>query len=96
VSLCKEFYSLQSQRNPTDPGESVAYPLKDAGNSAEMLLECRFCLTQYHPAYGDPAAGVAAGTPIDRLDPGYVCPVCGAPRADLLPVEKMVPVSGQS
>ncbi|HEV2352974.1 MAG TPA: hypothetical protein VGR89_01920 [Puia sp.] len=37
VSLCKEFYSLQSQQGPIDPGASVRYPEKGPGNAVEKV-----------------------------------------------------------
>jgi len=42
--------------------------------------ECSVCGYVYDPAEGDPATGVAPGTPFDNLPAGWVCPVCGAPR----------------
>ncbi|HXD79044.1 MAG TPA: rubredoxin, partial [Puia sp.] len=95
VSLCKEFYSLQSGCGEPELEEGMRFG-GSGGPTTEQVLECRDCLTQYHPAFGDPLNGIAAGTAIDQLDSGYSCPVCGAPRDQLDLVEKIVPVRGQS
>ena len=42
--------------------------------------ECSVCGYIYDPAEGDPASGVAPGTPFESLPDSWVCPVCGAPK----------------
>ena len=95
VSLCKAYYSLQSGRSPIDLEEGIRFA-EQGEQGLEQVLECRHCLTQYHPVYGDPSGGVAAGTPIDQLGAAYCCPVCGASRDDLRVVEKKLAIRGQS
>lgn len=46
---------------------------------------CNICGYVYDPAAGDPNAGVAAGTPFEKLPEGWVCPVCGAAKKDFSP-----------
>lgn len=38
---------------------------------------CTVCGYVYDPAVGDPANGVAAGTPFEQLPEDWVCPDCG-------------------
>jgi rubredoxin len=42
--------------------------------------ECSVCGFVYDPAEGDPASGVAPGTPFEKISGDWVCPVCGAPK----------------
>ncbi len=46
---------------------------------------CNICGYVYDPAVGDPDAGVAAGTPFDKLPEDWVCPVCGATKDEFAP-----------
>ncbi len=94
VSLCKEFYSLQSQCNEVALEDGVRYPGKEAATDREEVWECRDCLTQYHAAYGDPGSGVAAGTAWGDLRKDYVCPVCGASVEEFRMAEKLTPLPG--
>jgi rubredoxin len=41
---------------------------------------CSNCGYVYDPAEGDPMNGVPPGTPFERLPPGWVCPMCYAPK----------------
>jgi rubredoxin len=43
---------------------------------------CNWCGYVYDPAKGDPARGVAPGTPFDALPDDWRCPDCRAPKAD--------------
>jgi len=42
--------------------------------------KCKICGYIYDPANGDPDAGVAPGTPFEKLPDDWVCPMCGAPK----------------
>lgn len=44
--------------------------------------ECSVCGHIYDPAAGDPASGVAPGTRFEDLPGDWICPVCGASKAD--------------
>jgi rubredoxin len=48
--------------------------------------KCSVCGYIYDPAEGDRDAGIAAGTPFEKLPADWVCPVCGASKSDF---EKM-------
>jgi len=44
--------------------------------------ECTVCGYVYDPAKGDPANGVAPGTPFEQIPDTWVCPECGAAKTD--------------
>lgn len=48
---------------------------------------CVICDHIYDPAVGDPAAGIPAGTPFEKLPPDWICPDCGATKDDFEPVD---------
>ena len=54
---------------------------------AREVLQCPRCQSVYDPAVGDPAAGVAAGTPIAALPADYACWTCGAPVGEMVAAE---------
>jgi len=43
---------------------------------------CNVCGYVYNPAEGDPENGVTPGTSWDKVPEDWVCPVCGAPKAE--------------
>lgn len=43
---------------------------------------CRVCGEIYDPEIGDPASGIAPGTPFKELPPDWCCPVCKAVKGD--------------
>ena len=43
---------------------------------------CDVCGYVYDPAVGDPTNGVAPGTAFEDIPEGWVCPDCGAGKAD--------------
>jgi rubredoxin len=43
---------------------------------------CDACGYIYDPAAGDPANGVPAGTAFEDIPEGWVCPECGAGKAE--------------
>lgn len=48
---------------------------------------CKLCGYVYDPADGDPDSGIAPGTKFEDLPADWVCPVCGAGKADFEPDE---------
>ncbi|MDR2075468.1 MAG: rubredoxin [Desulfovibrio sp.] len=46
---------------------------------------CSLCGYVYDPAQGDPDGGIAPGTAFNSLPGSWVCPVCGASKADFKP-----------
>jgi rubredoxin len=43
---------------------------------------CEICGYLYHPAKGDPDAGIAPGTGFEDIPEDWVCPVCGADKSN--------------
>jgi rubredoxin len=48
--------------------------------SGPPMMRCKVCGYIYDPLKGDPEHGVKPGTLFDELPPGWVCPVCFAPK----------------
>ena len=46
------------------------------------MYRCIICGHVYNPAEGDPEAGIAPGTPFEDIPDTWVCPECGASKAD--------------
>jgi rubredoxin-NAD+ reductase len=49
--------------------------------------ECMVCGWVYDEAVGDPDSGIAAGTLFADLPDDWVCPMCGAGKADFEAIE---------
>jgi len=54
---------------------------------AGVNQRCRACSYVYVPAFGDPSAGVPAGTPFEQLPDDWVCPDCGVSKAQFEKIE---------
>ncbi|MBS1664061.1 MAG: rubredoxin [Bacteroidetes bacterium] len=82
VSLCKEFYRLQGEKEPPlaviTPGPPPSGP----------IFRCGHCLTLYDEQYGDPEGGVPPGTAFEHTPPDYSCPLCGEARSGFYQAEK--------
>lgn len=48
---------------------------------------CMMCGTVYDQAAGDPDGGIAPGTAFEDIPESWVCPACGASKADFELVE---------
>lgn len=48
---------------------------------------CTICEHVYDPAQGDPDSGTPPGTSFEDLPETWVCPDCGATKADFEPIE---------
>lgn len=48
---------------------------------------CTVCGYIYDPEAGDPDSGIAPGTAFESIAEDWVCPVCGATKADFEPHE---------
>lgn len=48
---------------------------------------CTICGHIYDPAQGDPDSGVPPGTPFEDLVETWMCPDCGASKADFEPLD---------
>ena len=49
---------------------------------------CTICGHVYDPAEGDPDSGIAPGTPFENLPEDWICPDCGATKADFEPIDQ--------
>ncbi len=58
--------------------ESKTFSTKDLGPK----YQCMVCDHIYDPAEGDPDGGIAPGTPFEDIPDDWICPVCGAEKAD--------------
>ena len=47
---------------------------------------CDVCGWVYDPALGDSPHGVKPGTPFEGVPADWVCPECGAPKAQFSPL----------
>lgn len=52
--------------------------------TAEGRFVCPGCGYEYDPAKGDPAAGIAPGTPFADLPADWTCPECGVGKSDMI------------
>jgi rubredoxin len=50
-----------------------------------LKYQCAICGHVYDPAVGDPESDVPPGTPFEELLDSWVCPDCGASKADFEP-----------
>ena len=56
---------------------------------------CNVCGYEYDPAKGDPDSGIAPGTAFEDLPEDWVCPLCGASKAEFEVVEAEEPKAEQ-
>jgi rubredoxin len=52
---------------------------------------CLICEHVYDEAAGDPGSGIAAGTRWEDVPADWVCPECGATKADFVLAEACAP-----
>lgn len=55
--------------------------------STSKRYRCTICEHIYDPAEGDPLSKIPPGTPFEKLPDSWVCPDCGATKADFEPME---------
>jgi rubredoxin len=53
-----------------------------------MKYICVICNHIYDPAEGDPQSGIAPGTQFSDLPDTWICPDCGAGKADFEPYKE--------
>ncbi|GAB4359215.1 MAG: [NiFe]-hydrogenase assembly chaperone HybE [Gammaproteobacteria bacterium] len=64
--------------------ETGSSTFRDRTGADGDLMECGVCWQIYDPRLGDPARGVAPGTPFSRLPEGWRCPHCQAEAVQFL------------
>lgn len=47
---------------------------------------CSVCGYLYDPERGDSENGVPPGTPWEKVPDAWICPTCGAPKAEFSPL----------
>ena len=50
-------------------------------------FRCLVCEHIYDPALGDPDSGIAPGTAFEDIPEDWMCPDCGATKADFEPID---------
>ena len=59
--------------------ETKEVPVLKAETKSKLSVHtCTICGFQYNPEEGDPAMGIAPGTPFEDLPEDYKCPICNA------------------
>lgn len=56
--------------------------MSNQNNTTMAKYVCDLCGYEYDPAKGDPDAGIPSGTAFENLPADWVCPLCGAGKAD--------------
>jgi flavin reductase (DIM6/NTAB) family NADH-FMN oxidoreductase RutF len=59
----------------------------EAEAAAAIKFYCTACGHIYDPMFGDPDSGIPAGTKLEDIPANWVCPVCGAEKADFARIE---------
>ena len=49
---------------------------------------CTVCSYIYDPQQGDPDSNIPPGTPFENIPEDWVCPLCGATKADFEPYDE--------
>lgn len=61
----------------------------DAAEVTEVKkYRCTVCSHVYDPAEGDPEGGIPPCTPFESIPDDWVCPECGATKADYEPMDE--------
>jgi len=55
--------------------------------SKAKKYRCLVCGHVYDPELGDPESGIPAGTAFEDLAADWLCPECGATKADFEPID---------
>ncbi len=69
-------------KKPAPPMVKMKRPTPKKEKKAVKV--CLGCGYEYDPAKGDPDAGVAPGTPFDKLPEDWVCPECAEPKSTFI------------
>jgi flavin reductase (DIM6/NTAB) family NADH-FMN oxidoreductase RutF/rubredoxin len=82
TTMTYEYY--QQVKRGTTPKTAPSYvaPEKKEEKPNMDKYRCKVCNYIYDPELGDPDGGIKAGTTFAELPETWVCPVCGAPKAE--------------
>jgi rubredoxin len=80
IELSKQYFR---QLNPEKEANSELAEVEQNINGDNLIsrYQCSNCLTIYDEKFGDPLAGIPAGTKFKDLPSAYVCQVCDSPIA---------------
>lgn len=76
MELSKKYFD---QLGHTEEKQKVIKKTEEA--SSRIVYQCQSCFTVYDMLYGEPKAGIAAGTVFKDLPESYVCAVCDSPKS---------------
>ncbi len=91
------YLDYQTLRNGKSPKNAPTYIKPETEEEAEKVVkenidklskyECLVCGHIYDPTIGDPDSGIPAGTSFEDLPDNWVCPDCGAEKADFQAID---------
>lgn len=87
MELCDHFYSLLIDNGAVQVIEDVAAEEAGAEESADIVYQCKNCLSIYDKAYGDIYNDIAVDTDFEAIG-NYCCPICDSPKESFVPIEK--------
>jgi rubredoxin len=87
IDLCCHFYSILIDDTVSPVLEMVNDNRTEIDKQADMVHQCKNCLSIYDKTYGDAMNGIAINTEFETLME-YLCPVCESPKDHFLMVEK--------
>lgn len=67
--------------------DNLSHPNQESLMSEDLQkYVCTVCGYVYDPAKGEPASGIAPGTPFSQIPEDWVCPDCGVAKSDFEPM----------
>jgi rubredoxin len=86
VSLCKQYYEVESTRSAWKP--SAPHPLTtETPQEDKAVYQCPNCLSIYNEEAGEPDQLIPAGTPFEALPGTFTCPVCETSAGEFVAVQ---------
>ncbi|QEC51175.1 nitrite/sulfite reductase ferredoxin-like protein [Anseongella ginsenosidimutans] len=85
IELSKIYFRQLNPEKDLPAGQSDSREEPPA-DPADLCYQCSNCLTIYDKKIGDPAAGIAAGMPFEKLPDHYRCHVCDSGKEHFKPV----------
>ncbi len=77
------YHKIKGGKSPKTAPTYIAEEPKNADKEDKMKkYRCVVCGYIYNPEKGDPDGGIAPGTPFEEIPDDWVCPVCGASKAN--------------
>jgi len=81
--VCMTYAHYHEVKRGTTPKAAPSYiEEKPEASPVKDKYRCTVCGWIYDPDIGDPDGGIAAGTPFEQVPDDWICPVCGAAKAD--------------